>query len=190
MTDKYSSFSELSRNRFEGTDYKICHQQRDTEIVFVAPHGGKIEPGTSEITKALAGEKFSYYSFEGTQLTNNCELHITSTNFDEPLCSELIKKSETVISIHGKAGNEGRVFLGGLNTSLKDRIRKALINTGFNASDETKTHLMARSINNICNKGVTRKGVQLELHKDLRIRLKNNPKQMSSFCNAILSTII
>ena len=49
--DTYASFSQLSARKREGHDYLITISRRDSPIAVIAPHGGGIEPGISEITK-------------------------------------------------------------------------------------------------------------------------------------------
>lgn len=43
-----------------------------------APHGGGIEPGTSEIADAIGGERGSFYTFGGLKSSGTADLHITS----------------------------------------------------------------------------------------------------------------
>ena len=50
----------------------------------MAPHGGGIEPGTTEIAEAVAGHEHTFYSFSGVKARGNSVLHITSSRFDEP----------------------------------------------------------------------------------------------------------
>ena len=83
--DTYNSFANLAKHAEEGRDFKVRTQERLGTTVIIAPHGGGIEPGTSEIAEAIAGNDLSLYLFEGIRDENNRELHITSTRFDEPL---------------------------------------------------------------------------------------------------------
>ncbi len=46
-------------------DYLILSRQGTSGIAVMAPHGGGIEPGTSEIANRVAGDEHAYYSFEG-----------------------------------------------------------------------------------------------------------------------------
>jgi len=63
--EKYSNFEELKKKEKEGQDYQIQYRQGRTGIAVIAPHGGGIEPGTSEIADRVAGEDHAFYSFEG-----------------------------------------------------------------------------------------------------------------------------
>jgi phage replication-related protein YjqB (UPF0714/DUF867 family) len=81
-------------------------RKRDGVAALIAPHGGGIEPGTSEVADAIAATDFSFYAFEGIKADGNRrDLHITSRRFDEPRCVDLVKASPQVISIHGEDSN-------------------------------------------------------------------------------------
>ncbi len=124
MADKYRNFAELSRNETSGVDYSILIRQAKPAFAIVAPHGGGIEPGTSELADAIAANEFSFYSFEGLKSSGNTDLHITSTRFDEPMCLTVIRHTDLVVTLHGEnsvADGEG-VFLGGLNDELGGRL--------------------------------------------------------------------
>jgi len=190
MADKYKIFEALAKENKEDKDYRICLKMIDPSFLILAPHGGKIEPTTSEITREIAGDKFSHYCFEGIKLSKNSELHITSTNFDEPQCMELVRRCKTIITIHGKAGTGENIYMGGNDTALGNKIRYALNEAGFSAMDETNRYLMARNSQNICNRGQTGCGVQLEIHKGLRNKLKEDATLMTKFCSSIQAALI
>jgi len=47
---KYGSFAELARHEIEGKDYRVEVLERaQASVLVVAPHGGMIEAGTSQI---------------------------------------------------------------------------------------------------------------------------------------------
>ena len=93
----------------------------------MAPHGGSIEQGTTELTKALADKgNYDYYSFEGIRPKNNSELHVTSTHYDDPTLNQMIKNRTATISIHGASGTEEIIYLGGPRSDLKC-IEKQLV---------------------------------------------------------------
>src|SRR5437763_3703906 len=102
MPDKYQSFGELAAKETAGMTYGILAQQSRPAFAVMAPHGGGIEEGTSEIADAITGSEFSFYTFEGLKPSNNTDLHITSTRFDEPMGITLIERCETVVTIHGQ----------------------------------------------------------------------------------------
>ena len=131
MADKYKSFAALRRSQRQGKDFRIRSRDLNSVAVIVAPHGGEIEPGTSEIAEAIAGNDISFYVFEGTKRSENTELHITSTRFDEPVCLALVGAAECVVTIHGVNCRDEIVFLGGRDTQGVDLLRGVLRSYGF-----------------------------------------------------------
>lgn len=164
--EKYSNFKDLKVKEKEGIDYQIQSRQGETGIAVIAPHGGGIEPGTSEIADRVAGEDHAFYSFEGWKRQGNFEMHITSRNFDEPIGVEIVKNSNTIVSIHGCNGNEKAVYIGGIDTELMERIKIALDDAGFLVKKNPR--FPGTSPLNICNRSRLGKGVQLELSGPLR----------------------
>src|SRR5829696_1494373 len=104
--DRYASFDELRQHALEGRDFRIRTVSRPGQVAVIAPHGGGIEPGTSELAEAIAGTAFSFYAFEGTRSNNNRDLHITSTRFREPRCEALVAASPFAITIHGEDSDD------------------------------------------------------------------------------------
>ena len=64
MADRYRTFDDLAANQRVGIDYDVRVVDRGTHIAILAPHGGKIEPHTSEIAEAIARTDLSFYAFE------------------------------------------------------------------------------------------------------------------------------
>lgn len=95
---KYSCFEELERCECEESYNIVCKPANDSTVAIIAPHGGRIEPGTSKIARRIAGMgDYNLYLFEGLRDKSFPELHIKSTNFDEPQCFELIAKCDVII---------------------------------------------------------------------------------------------
>jgi len=166
--DKYKSFHQLQRNEREGIDYKVHFRFGESGIAVIAPHGGVVEPGTTEIVDAVAGTEHAFYSFEGTKATKNSDLHITSEKFDEPKGIEIVKGADRVLAVHGCAGDEKVVYLGGLDEIFKKAIKKTLSKAGFAVQEPPRIGLKGRSPKNICNRGRSGRGVQLEITTSLR----------------------
>ncbi|MES2191290.1 MAG: poly-gamma-glutamate hydrolase family protein [Pseudomonadota bacterium] len=95
LAKTFKSFADLAGAYTEGVDYCIKrHAGLHPSIAVVAPHGGTIEPPTSQIASDIAGQEFSCYLFEGIRKSNNYKtLHLTSEYFDERKCLELIADS-------------------------------------------------------------------------------------------------
>jgi len=169
MPDKYTNYRELARSEHEGTDFVIRQAVgKTTSSLLLSPHGGRIEPGISEIILAVARDDLSYYLFEGIKPQGNRDLHITSPNFDEPRCLALVGNSEKVIAIHGEHSEDLIVYVGGLDTQLREHLKTALMENNFVAKEHAKPALQGTSPRNICNRGKSGAGVQLELSKGLR----------------------
>lgn len=168
MKGKYNNFKELSERALEGRDFSVRLQNRPGAAVVVAPHGGGIEPGTSELAAAIAGYDLSFYVFNGIKSAGNSELHITSTRFDEPRCLALITASPRAIAIHGEDSEEEVVFLGGRDEEILPRLRDSLVSKGFSVETHENPALQGRDSANICNRTDRGLGVQMELSKGLR----------------------
>jgi len=100
--DKYATFADLAAHERAGVDYRVAALARGARALIAAPHGGSIEPGTSEIAIAIAGTNLSLYLFEGLQGRRQGELHITSSRFDEPNFRDLAATADVVVAIHGR----------------------------------------------------------------------------------------
>ena len=135
MNDKYSCFEELARSEIEGKHYQISSLDSIcvSSCVIVAPHGGTIEPGSAEISAAVAVDMFSWYLFESKRIydDNYVSLHITSHRFNEPVCMKLIERNDWVITIHGCSDSEEIIYLGGLEKNLIAAVSSALSSLGI-----------------------------------------------------------
>lgn len=174
MADKYSTFAELTASEHENA-YRIEVRAVGGSVAIVAPHGGGIEPGTSEVSRAIAGDEFSLYVFEGVKRQGNSDLHITSTRFDEPQCLELLRKTNFAVAVHGEGGDREVVYLGGRNLELGERMRAELEACGFRVEQHPSPRLQGTDPDNICNRCASGMGVQLELSAGLRRTFFDSP---------------
>ncbi|WP_152656805.1 poly-gamma-glutamate hydrolase family protein [Oceanobacillus sp. CFH 90083] len=192
--DKYKNFKELRQNERQDEDYSISLEKGNPDIVLIAIHGGGIEPGTTELAEhlSLAGE-YSFYSFQGIKVTNNMDLHITSTNFDEPKALNMVSNSIYTLSFHGYGNEEKKhTYIGGLDETLSNSIKKELKNAGFSVSDAPK-RINGKTKENIVNKNKQKKGVQFEISTAQRkaffenddFSSKNRENQTEEFYNYI-----
>ena len=162
----YKSFFALAKSEREDKDFRIIIVDRDSPVTIVAPHGGKIEPGTSDIACALAGEEFSFYAFEGMKKTANYEmLHITSNLFDEPQCVRMVGRSKIVVTVHGCKDHTLLVRVGGREEKLKSLITEALRQVRIRAEAGAPGQAGANG-NNICNRGFPEREYNLKLVPD------------------------
>lgn len=120
------------------------------------------------MAKSIAGDEYSLYLFEGIRASGNyLALHLTSHRFDEPRCLELIGRCNQVVTVHGCGDEEDAVLLGGRDEKLKAAISQALAAAGIELRSSGHP-FPAEDAKNICNRGRSGKGVQLEVPLWLR----------------------
>ena len=170
MADLYASYTALAAAETEGVSY----ERRQVPVTgatwcSIAIHGGGIEPGSGEVARAVGAGLMNHYEFAGIKTSNNSDLHVTSTNFDEPIAQGIVTSSLRCLSFHGYSGTTGlaETSIGGLDTVTAARVQTALQNAGF------RVITAAQEINgsdpaNICNKTTLSAGVQVEMSNALR----------------------
>lgn len=187
--DRYASFYDLAKTEVLDEDYAIESWDRQSEVIIVAPHGGWIEPGTTEITRAIADGNLSYYVFVGLKPGRRHEdLHVSSERFDEPTALALIAKTQTVVGIHGMQNNAAGedVWVGGRDVELSKDIVKALGASGFGSSLRRPGQSLAgQAATNVCNRGKRKAGIQLEISRRLRDRLIADSDLLTLFAKAV-----
>lgn len=172
MADKYRSMTELKQKEHE---WAIISNEKPHPILSLAPHGGGIEAGTSELA-LLVSQKLScsYYTFKGQLDSNNSSLHVTSTYYDEPTALNVSESAEHTISIHGYVDTKQSItYIGGTNVELIDLIKKYLQIGEFNVID-APSYLGGKSSKNIANRNMNKSSVQLELSTKQRRDLFEN----------------
>lgn len=179
--DSYRNFRELMEVE---TDFLIEWQDRDSAVTILAPHGGNIEPHTSEIARLIAGDNYNYFCFNGQKPENNHRLHITSHLYDEEHALTLVQKSTMVIAIHGCRERQPLVYVAGLDISLISKISRALQLRDIPASPP-RPHFTGTNKGNICNRGLTGQGVQLEISRALR----DSPEAWPVIAEAVRSVL-
>lgn len=192
--DKYRSFAELSAAARPGIDYRIRARMGGPTLV-LAPHGGNIELGTTELAEAIAADDHSFYTFESLRDSRNADLHLTSARYDEPRCLAMLADSDVVLTIHGEQRLSEVALVGGLDAARCARITEALRAHGFAAQCIDRPELHGRAPTNVCNRGRSRAGVQLEISKGLRracfrsLRSHADREQTTSTFDAFVSAI-
>jgi len=169
-TDTYASFAELEVHETHGMDYRVRMIDRPgAPAVILAPHGGGIEVGTSQLAARIARGRHSVFLFEGLKPPwQNRGLHITSHRFDHPLCVALVARHPVTLAVHGCKG-ESRIYVGGLDEALKALLTQRLNGAGFPAASDNHPYLGLNPLN-ICNRGSRGRGAQIELTRDFRDR--------------------
>lgn len=187
LAETFLSFKDLAGAYAEGIDYQIhLSAGRSPTIAVVAPHGGAIEFPTSQVAAAIAGREFSLYSFEGIRIADNYPaLHLRSERFDEPRCLELISRCDRVVTVHGCTGVSQAVLLGGRDKALGVEIATALGAEGVYCKLDGHK-FVGTDASNICNRGRSRAGVQLELTSALR----KSPEAVAGVVRAVRNVLL
>jgi phage replication-related protein YjqB (UPF0714/DUF867 family) len=151
----------------------------------IAPHGGNIERGTSELCLAMAGyhpatlapvaaEKHDYWMFEALRPADNADLHVTSIHCNDGVAGSLCGGSLNALGLHGfDAAQAGLpedaqvVLVGGGNDEFKDHLCAELAAAALQVGDEV-VGLDGDDARNIANRTLLGMGAQLELSLELR----------------------
>lgn len=199
--DKYGSMTELyaDLDNVEGTTCgkrwrrhewsQLVEEQvtdnPETHKIVMAIHSGGIEPDYSEITLASAGYHpatlmpatdgqglHDLWLFEGLLSNGNDKLHVTATNYNEPIATELVRNARRCISLHGctdrqaKVSNThplGLIQIGGLDHELLDLVSGELTAAGIPAENAADDDLKGEEPGNIGNKTQVGGCVQLAM---------------------------
>lgn len=190
MPDVYRNFQELQKRELEGRDWERTYLDRGSRILVMAPHGGGIEPFTAELACEIAGKTFSVYTFRGLKPSRNRALHLTSHRFDEPLAQRALWQADAALAIHGeKSLHDSFVMVGGLWTDLKEELTLRLAKEGFGVL-EPRRGLAGRRKENVCNRGRSGWGGQLEISAGLRRRLSEEEALRGRFVAAVRTALL
>jgi phage replication-related protein YjqB (UPF0714/DUF867 family) len=155
--------------------------------VILAPHGGGIERGTSELCLAVAGHHpanlpqvppagvtYDYWMFEGVREGDNRELHVTSTGCDDEVAVSLCAGSLNALALHGFSDDDQVVLVGGATPdSTRNPLRESLLDGLRDAHFVVRDPGEHGELNgndpcNIVNRTMLGMGAQLELSTPLR----------------------
>jgi phage replication-related protein YjqB (UPF0714/DUF867 family) len=188
VPDTYRNFDHLAENEIEGQDYEIeiLRDNRNQDVVVLAPHGGGIEPYTAQIAREIAGDDLVFYAFKGIKRDGNGILHITSTRFDEPRALALVRDAWVSLSVHGSDEEGELVSMGGRHRTLVESLEAGLRALGYDISDPPVS-MAGQMSTNICNR-CRGGGAQLELSPGLRRRLRR-PNARIAFVDAVRSSL-
>jgi len=157
------------------------------KTVILAPHGGGIERGTSELCLAVAGHHpanlpqvppagvtYDYWMFEGVRDGDNRELHVTSTGCDDEVAVSLCAGSLNALALHGFSDDDQVVLVGGATPdSTRNPLRESLLDGLRDAHFVVRDPGEHGELNgndpcNIVNRTMLGMGAQLELSTPLR----------------------
>jgi phage replication-related protein YjqB (UPF0714/DUF867 family) len=185
--DLYPDYAALSAHAREGKDYRIEIVDRTNPVTAIAIHGGRIEAGSDEAAKIVAGQDWNVYAFVAVKPEHNRDLHLTSAHFDEPRALALARRSDRCVSMHGFAleGERKVACVGGGGAKLAKAV-----------FDELKTRAPSIEVEYPCERfgGATaanivnrcaHPGVQIEMSPALRKKLGTDPELAAQFKAAV-----
>lgn len=170
-------------------DDNLAQRYGVQRTAILAPHGGGIETGTSELCLAIAGYHpatlepttpdgpvHDYWMFEGLRATGNGDLHVTSTGCDDHVARALAAGSLNAVGLHGCTTTQAKlphgtqaVLVGGRNSTFKASLLDSLTEAGVRAVDAASiAALNGDEPTNIANRTLLDAGAQLELTTPLR----------------------
>ena len=174
MTEPRNYQEVLDRGYIQGRDFRIALGDGNiSRCLLVVPHGGGIEPGTSEILRALSDFGWAWYEFAGFLRSGNKDaLHIASTQFDEPALVTLLPRTNFVLAIHGATETSSLVVYVGGNRDAWCATMIAAINAATPTHEihamEAPAHLGAKEPRSLANRGKLGYGLQLEFSRGAR----------------------
>jgi phage replication-related protein YjqB (UPF0714/DUF867 family) len=170
----------LGSGHILGRDFRVAFGDGKIDLcLLVAPHGGGIEPGSSEIMRAVAHlGGWAWYEFAGFLRQGNKQaLHVASTDFDEPTLKGMLPQAGFVVAFHGASeSQEPLVYIGGKwklgRQTVAEAINASFEEHGIRAADATEhgsaAHLRGLDDSSITNRGKRMEGVQLEFTRAAR----------------------
>ncbi len=158
------SYTELIKTAKPGVDFNVVYKPGVRSFLIAAPHGGNIEPGSSELAEAIANNRYGSYAFNGLK-RDSSSLCVSSARYDEPELQRVTKNYGATIAIHVIPGTDRVVYVGGNYRQLGDALVKSLSDRGYQAKP-TPDKSSAWNRLNIINKG-TVGGVQIEVSSAL-----------------------
>ncbi|MBK9144681.1 MAG: poly-gamma-glutamate hydrolase family protein [Candidatus Melainabacteria bacterium] len=129
--DFYADLYSLKADLKQGIDYVIYCRPGKSGVTVVAPHGGNIESGTSELARAIAGNEHNLFDFVFMNGSFRSRGHVTSTNFMDERLASLLSRSRICVSLHRMRDRHHRIYLGGRNRELKELASERLCAMGF-----------------------------------------------------------
>lgn len=160
-----------------------------TDIAVIAPHGGGIEKGTSELCLATAGyhpadyryvgqgNLYDYFLFEGLLSSGNGDLHVTSSNYDDPHAQMICRGVKKVFAIHGCRDEQTsnlEIHVGGLDLNGINILVEELSAHGIPAIHTSDDMLNGDLPENLTNLGYSGAGVQVEIPTSVREGIFDN----------------
>lgn len=158
-----------------------------------AQYGGLAEPGTDICATRIAGDDLSSHtvvSCRAIWAADDGEARMAPRPLhNHPDGIALAEMCQTVISIRGRHACHdalGEVCVDGLDADLIKSIEDALAAGHFVVHDGPE-YSRAKHPDNICNRGLRARGVELDISHELMSRLLNDTESLKRFTAAVRS---
>lgn len=162
----------LQRGIVPGRDIRIAFGDANIgRCLLAAPHGGGIEPGTSELLRAVAElGNWAWYEFAGFLRKGNREnLYLASNQFDEPTLLGLLPKAGIVVTLHGSQEMSGPVVgIGGTWSTGRGALIPAINATTAAHGLRAEESASGSDPKCLANRGRLGQGIQIELSRAAR----------------------
>ena len=203
----------VATNCSSGADYEVTITDTNRSVVVLSFHGGRIELNTTTISAELARRfQWDRYDFSGhgtaaclAGMSNFQKLHITAANFNDNRAVSLLRSHRKAVSIHGYGTSHGYarglICVGGLDQAAREAF---IASVGRNSPkwtayplmpvDATTSKTMCEDMRgvdpaNLVNRTATGRGLQLELHPDIRADLSNASPNYDALRNVVYEAI-
>jgi phage replication-related protein YjqB (UPF0714/DUF867 family) len=156
-----------------------------------AQYGGLSEPGTDICAAQIAGETLSLHTVVSCRAiweADNGENRLVPRPLhNHPDGIALAESCQTVISVRGRHAchdPSGEVCVDGLDIALIVSLAETLAAAGF-VVNEGQSQSRAKHPDNICNRGIRMRGVELDISHELMSRLLNDADTMARFATGV-----
>jgi phage replication-related protein YjqB (UPF0714/DUF867 family) len=160
-------------------------------LAIFAPYGGMVEPGTDICAAQIAGNDLSLHTVVSCRAVWEVEEGgsrlVPRPLRHHPDSVALAQKCQTIVSIRGRYAchnRTGEIRVGGLDAALAASISESLMSKDFIVRDGPRQGLAAQA-DNICNRGVRMRGVELDISHELMSHLLNDASRMASLVHAV-----
>jgi phage replication-related protein YjqB (UPF0714/DUF867 family) len=161
------------------------------DLAIFAQYGGMIEPGTDICAAQIAGNDLSIHTVVSCRAVWEVEKAggrlVPQPLINRPDGLVLAAKCQTVVSIRGRHAchnRRGEVCVDGLDVALVAALAESLASHDFVVHDAPQQS-QAKSLDNICNRGLRLRGAELDISHELMSHLLNDADAMARFTFAV-----
>jgi len=118
-------------------------------------------------------------------------MSITSNNFDETTCIDLVKRHKIVISIHWLSSSKEEIQIWWKNSKLRKKLTDKLRNIWFSVANFENNKFQWILDTNICNKWNSSDWwVQIEISRGYRNKMLENKDFLDKFVETIRKVLV